>query len=121
MGLQNFVMLFVGIPAVYGTALAIVLFEKSQNWMEILQREFVNASGVGADKYSILILLISIILWNLVFFLSTYVAAYYRDKAWDNSTTRDVPEKQVGVRYSTLINTKLSIHKIIYKLQHVTS
>merc|ERR1712154_676921 len=55
--------------------------------------------GVSADKYPIAILLISVALWQLSFFFSTFVAALYRSKDWDNSTTRDCPEKQVGLSY----------------------
>ena len=99
MGATNFIMLLFGIPFIYGAALAIVIYERAQGWMIPVQKELLYQFGVTPDKYPIVILLISVALWQFSFFLSTYVAAINRDKAWDNSTTRDCPEKQVGLRF----------------------
>merc|ERR1719242_71378 len=46
-----------------------------------------------------MVLLLSIVMWKKMFILSTFAAAWNRKKSWDNTTTRNVPERQRGLSY----------------------
>eukprot|EP01083_Nonionella_stella_P159892 522078_1 len=99
MGVKNFLLVFTAIPIFYVTAFTIILYEKAQGWMGPIQMELMYRFGVSAEKYPIMILLLSTALCYGAFWISTYAAALFREDDWDNSTTRNVPEKQVGFSY----------------------
>ena len=99
MGLTNLLMLTVGVPFIYSAGLAFLLFERINGWIGPISNEMIYRLGVPGNKYPIVIVLFSILLWWTAFYFSTLVAAWNRSKPWDNTTTRNVEEKQTGLRF----------------------
>ncbi len=102
MGVSNLLMLSFGIPVIYSSAFAFLLFERVNGWIGPITKDLVPRLGVPEDKYPVMVLLFSIFLWWATFVLSSLVAAWNRSKPWDNTTTRDVEEKKSGLRYDAL-------------------
>merc|ERR1719242_2945671 len=99
MGLSNLVLLTVAVPFIYTAGLAFLLFERINGWISPIRNEMIYRLGVPEDKYPILILLCSILLWWTAFYFSVLVAAWNRSKPWSNTTTRNIEEKQSGLSY----------------------
>ena len=99
MGLKNFAILLVGVPAFYTCGLITVLFEHRQGYMDRVVTTLTNTFGIAENRFPVAVLLCSVILWYLSFFVSLYSAALARDKEWDNRTPRNMKERKEGLSF----------------------
>ena len=97
MGAQNVITLLIALPVMYIMALLLVLFERRQGIIDMVQDALISIFGVTTDRYPFLILFCSLLLWEISFLVSTMSVAAKRDKPYDNRTPRNMIEKQSGL------------------------
>ena len=99
MGTQNLMTLSMFVPIVWTAALIFVIFERTMGWIDIFTMTLSELSGVKPNRFPFLIMAISVLLWQVSFMVSTFAAAYKRTGKWDNSTPRNLKEKQSGLPF----------------------